>query len=112
MNDNILKKADEIVNYIKNSHDYVKYQQLVTEVKNNCEIMDIINEVKKLQKEAVNKEYRKEDTTDINNQIKVNLEKLSTYPIYQEMSYLQEDLNSLFMSIKNMLDDYINKQVN
>lgn len=112
MNDNILKKVDEIVNYIKNSKDYLKYQQLVQQIKNNKEIMNIINEVKKLQREAVNKEYHKEDTKDINDKIKVNIEKLSTYPIYQEMTYLQEDLNSLFMSIKSMLDDYINRQVN
>lgn len=112
MNDNILKKVDELVNYIKNSNDYIKYQQLVKEVKSNNEIMNIIEEVKLLQKTAVNKEYLKEDTKDINKKIKTNLEKLEAYPIYQEMTYLQEDLNNLFMTIKNMLDDYINKQIN
>lgn len=112
MNDKILQKADEIVRYIKNSNDYVKYQKLVEQVKNNQEIMDIINEIKRLQKEAVNKEYHKEDTKEINDNIKSNIKKLDKYPIYKEMTYLQEDLDNLFMMIKNMLDDYINKQVN
>lgn len=112
MNDNILKKTDELVNYIQNSNDYIKYQKLVQEVKKNQEIMDIIEEVKKLQKVAVNKEYHQEDAKNINDQIKTNLKKLKTYPIYQEMTYLQEDLNNLFMTIKNMLDDYINEQIN
>lgn len=112
MNDNILKKTDELVNYIQNSNDYIKYQKLVQEVKNNQEIMDIIEKVKQLQKVAVNKEYHQEGTKDINDQIKTNLKRLKTYPIYQEMTYLQEDLNNLFMTIKNMLDDYINEQIN
>lgn len=112
MNDNILKKTDEIVEYIKNSPDYIKYQQLVKQVKSNKEIMNIIDEVKELQKKAVNKEYIKEDVAEINNKIKENIEKLNTYPIYQEMTYLQEDLDALFMTIKNMLDEYINKQIN
>ena len=112
MNDNILKKTDELVEYIKSSPDYIKYQQLVERIKKDDEIMNIINKVKTLQKTAVNKEYNKEDVTEINNKIKDNIEKLQTYPIYQEMTYLQEDLDNLFMTIKNMLDDYINKQIN
>lgn len=112
MKDNILKKTDELVEYIKKTPDYIKYQQLVEQVKKDDEIMSIINEVKNLQKTAVNKEYRKEDVAEINNKIKTNIEKLQTYPIYQEMTYLQEDLDNLFMTIKNMLDDYINKQIN
>lgn len=112
MKNNILDKTDELVEYIKSSKNYKKYQELSKRVKDNKEIMDIINEIKALQKKAVRKEYNHEDVTDINKEINKKLEKLNEYPIYQEMTYLEEDLNNLFILIKERLDNYISKQIN
>lgn len=112
MNEHIFKKVDEIVNYIEQSSPYQSYQKLSIKVKNNQEIMSIIDEVKRLQKEAANKEYRYENIDDINNEIDFNVKKLSEYPIYQEMVYYRDDLDNLFQMIKNMLDSYISDQIN
>ena len=112
MKNNILDKTDELVEYIKSSKNYKKYQELSKRVKDNKEIMHIINEIKALQKKAVRKEYNHEDVTDINKEINKKLEKLNEYPIYQEMTYLEEDLNNLFILIKERLDNYISKQIN
>ena len=112
MNDEILAKTDELVEYIKNSKTFKKYQELKEQVKENTKIMNLINEVKTLQKKAVKKEYNKEDVADINNQISNKLKELDSYPIYKEMTYLEEDLNNLFVTIKDMLDIYISKQIN
>ena len=112
VNDEILTKTDELVNYIKESETFKKYQELKGQIKSNKEIMKLINEVKNLQKKAVKKEYNHEDVTNINNEINNKLNELDEYPIYKEMTYLEEDLNNLFISIKNMLDNYISKQIN
>lgn len=112
MNDKILDKTDELVSYIENTENYKKYQELKEQVKNSKEIMNLINEIKTLQKRAVKKEYNGEDITDINNEINNKLKVLDEYPVYKEMTYLEEDLNSLFINIKDMLDSYISKQIN
>ena len=112
MNDDILKKVDELVNYLKKRPEYLKYQELVKQVKDNEEIMNIINKVKKMQKEAVKKEYNGESVTEINKEIDSCLKELEKYPIYAEMNYLKEDLDNLFGSIKNILDSYMDKQIN
>ena len=112
MNDKILDKTNELVDFIKKSENLKKYQELKEQVKENNEIMNLINEVKTLQKEAVKKEYYNEDVTEINTEINNKLKELDEYPIYKEMTYLEEDLNNLFGTIKDILDNYISKQIN
>lgn len=108
----VLKKVDELIVLIKESYDYQRYVQLSERMKNDKEIMTLIEEVKFLQKKIVNLEYRGEDTKKLESDIEERLLQLDSYPIYQEYSYLTEDLNVLFQSIKNILEDYINKKIN
>ena len=112
MNNSILEKTDELVNYIKSTDKYKKYLEISKKVKENNEIMDLINRVKTLQKEAIRKEYKKEDISSIDKEINNLISKLKEYPIYLELTYLEEDLNNLFIVIKEVLDNYISKQIN
>ena len=65
-----------------------------------------------MQKEAVRKEYNGESIIEINKEIDACLKELDEYPIYVEMNYLKEDLDNLFGNIKDILDSYIDKQIN
>ena len=71
----------------------------------------LILDIKKCQKDIVNKQYRNEDITALEEKIKNDLDELNSYPIYLEYSYLQEDLNNLFQSIRGILENYINKVI-
>lgn len=106
--DEILLKIDELIEMIKNDNLYKRYVLVSKQMKDNEEIMSIIKNIKLLQKKAVNLEYRKEDISLIEKEIANNLNLLNSYPIYQEYSYLLEDLNSLFQDIKSSLEGYIN----
>lgn len=98
---NILYKVDELIDIIKNSSDYKKYKSLQEIMKNDKEIMHLIDEVKSCQKKIVKLKASGDDITELETIISTNLEKLNNIPLYVEYSYLQADLNELFQIIKN-----------
>jgi len=104
----ILSKTDELIEMIKKDDLYKRYVLVSKQMKDNEEIMTIISDIKSLQKKAVNLEYKKEDISLVEKEISSKLNLLNSYPIYQEYSYLLEDLNGLFQEIKAILESYIN----
>ena len=89
MDNIILSKIEEIVNIIKNSDEYQKYIEVSFKMKNNKEIMSLIDE-----------------------EINKKIEELEEYPIYLEYTYLQEDLNNSISLVKNSIENYINNITN
>jgi len=111
MND-ILKEVDCLVELIKCSDDYKRYLLLKDALHNNPEVMNLINEIKRLQKIIVKKKSKKENIIEEENQIETNLRILEDIPIYVEFNYLQKDLNTLFQEIKQNFEDCINRITN
>lgn len=112
LNNEILNKVDEIVSYIENSDTYIRYKEIELKMKNDSDIMDRINKIKSIQKEIVKLEINKKDIVSLENEIDIILSELNSYPIYQEYTYLQEDLNNTFQSIKTIIENYINNKLN
>ena len=112
LNSEILDKVDEIVTYIMNSEIYIKYKMIEAKMKNDSDIMNKINRVKTIQKEIVKLEVSKKNVSNLEEEIEVILLELNTYPIYQEYTYLQEDLNNTFQGIKIIIENYINDKLN
>ena len=109
--DEVINKVDELIDLIKNDNYYKRYKEISLQMKNNEEIMSTIRKIKSLQKEIVNLEYIKEDVSVLEEEYFLNLDKLNSYPIYQEYTYLQEDLNNMFQNIKGILEQYINNLI-
>lgn len=107
-NDLLISKVKELVKLIKETKDYQKYVDLKNKMKDSNEIMSLINKIKEEEKIIVNKEYRKEDIKENNDNIKKMKDELMTYPIYNEYTYLQEDLNNMFQSIKSIIENSLN----
>ena len=105
----ILQKTDEMVDVIKQNEKYKKYISIKQKISEDKDIMDLINEVKDLQKKIVNETYKGNDISSLQEKINKNMEILNSYPIYVEFNYLQEDLNEIFQHIKEKLQDNINK---
>lgn len=112
LNNEVLEKVDEIVSYIENSDSYKKYQDISLKMKNDNDIMTRINSIKKIQKKIVKLESLKEDISPLEAEIESILEELNSYPIYQEYTYLLEDLNNTFQNIKTIIENYINDKLN
>ena len=105
----ILNKVDELIDLLKSNEDYQRYIYLSNEMKKNNTIMSIIKDIKKLEQQRVNLEYKKEDTKDIDKEIDSKKNELNEYPIYVEYNYLKEDLNNTFQSIRSILENNINE---
>ena len=112
MNELVLSKIDDIIEYIKGSDDYVKYIDIKMRLDGNKDIMNIINNIKDLQKKIVKEESIGNSISALEKEIDEKIALLNSYPIYVEFSYLQEDLNNIFQEIKNRIEEYINDKVN
>ena len=111
LNNDVLLKIDEIVNYIEESDNYKKYKEIGKKLEKDSDIMDKVNKIKSIQKEIVKLEIAKKDISSLEKEIEDILSILNTYPIYQEYIYLQEDLNGIFQSIKMIIENYINDKL-
>ena len=107
-NELLISKIKDLVKLIKETKDYQKYTDLKNKMKDNNEIMSLINKIKQQEKIIVNKEYKKEDTKENTKKIEIMKHELTTYPIYNEYTYLQEDLNNMFQSIKSIIENSLN----
>lgn len=112
LNNDVLEKIDEIVSYIEESDVYKKYREIELKMKNDSDVMDRIDKIKSIQKDIVKLEVNKVDVTALEKEIELIFEELNSYPIYQEYSYLQEDLNNTFQDIKSIIENYINGKLN
>ena len=104
----LLTKLDELISLIKNTPNYKRYEELKSEMSNNKEIMNLVKNIKKLERSIVKKEYNKLDTKKDEEELMILKNKLKEYPDYLEYTYLQEDLNNDFQNIKKIIEDSIN----
>ena len=105
----LLKKIDELIEIIKNGKEYKRYVELGSKMKENKEIMNLISKIKKEEQIIVKKEYRKEDTSSLNEELNKIKKELNSFPIYQEYTYLQQDLNNTFQTIKSIIEKSFEK---
>lgn len=105
----ILDKIDELVELVKNTEDYKRYSFLKKEMAKNNVLMNLINEIKKLEQNVVKKEYYHEDVTSLRLYLDNKKKELLAYPSYQEYLYLQEDINNQLQNIRSILEDSFNK---
>ncbi len=109
MNPNILEKLEEILDLIKDSQDYQDYVFLKAKLAKNEKALKLIAEVKKLQKQVVRKEVKKEDTSQEEQEIEKLLESLNQIPLYLDFVETQQKLNEVYQMIDTKLDNYFQK---
>ncbi len=112
MNNKILNEVDKIIEFIKESDDYKDYIYLKDKLSKHEEANNLINEIKLLQKKIVKLEVNKQDTKDLDNKIKANLDELNKIPLYRDFIDKQEILNDYYQTIKNRLDEYFYNKMN
>ena len=112
MNNKILNEVDKIIEFIKESDDYKDYIYLKDKLSKHEEANNLINEIKLLQKKIVKLEVNKQDTKDLDNKIKANLDELNKIPLYRDFIDKQEVLNDYYQTIKNRLDEYFYNKMN
>lgn len=100
MND-IEEKIDELFDELKNKDIYVNYVRVKEELKNNKEINEIINQIKRLQKICTNNHDPK-----LEDEIKKLYDVLNSYPIYNSYLNLKDEIDEELMIIKCQFETY------
>ena len=100
---NIKEDIDYLFKELKESTLYKDYTRAKKQLEENAEIMNTINEIKRLQKIATN---NKDDIIEKN--IKDLYIKLEGYPLYQSYLILKEELENKLYNISNSFSNYFN----
>ena len=105
MNKEINEKVDEIIQEIETSDIYQKYLLLQNKIKNNKELMELINKVRIMQKDVLHKVSKEEELNTLVNE-------LNNHPLYIEYSNVLYEINNTYAIIENSLNNYFDKVIN
>ena len=108
---NIIKDVEELKDLLIESEEYKNYNDSLKKVESNKEINEVINNVKKLQKEIVNKTSKKEDTKLLNKELNNLYDKLFSISEYKEYIDNSKKLNELITSIQKNFEKYFNSLI-
>ena len=108
----IQNKIDELFETIKNSKEYKAYQNIGEVLKNNDEINDLVNEIKKLQQESVRlEEENNPQYKELDKEIEKKVTILNNIPIYQEYLRRMDEFNNIITTSKNNIEQYLNDKI-
>ncbi|MBR4617706.1 MAG: YlbF family regulator [Bacilli bacterium] len=96
------KSLEELINYIKNSHEYIECMKLKEKISEDKDLMLLIDDVRKSQKNYIKSNYDKDKKIILDEKIKL-LDLNSLYVMY---SYYLEQVNYMINLIKDELNDY------
>ena len=114
MNRNVLDEVSSLIRFVKEDELYQRYLRLIDQMQKNTSLMELIEMVKKVQRQAVLARERGDQALFLQQDQKEQelLSKLEEYPLYCEFREVQEELNDWFQMIKDTLDDYFFHLVN
>ncbi|MBQ8192923.1 MAG: YlbF family regulator [Bacilli bacterium] len=103
---------EELFDSINNSKEYKEYNEIMSILKDNQEVSDLIEEIKTLQKKATNLEYNNDDRyKELDKEISRKSELLNNNKDYQEYLSKLKKFNSVLISSSTLIEDYIDEKV-
>ena len=108
----LLNKFDDILEELKRSPKYQDLLAVKKQLEDNEEIKSLISEIKGLQKTMVKKEAEKKSFAKEEEIYQEKLNLLNSIPLYQEYSYLLDDIQVDLEIIRSSIEKEINKLTN
>ena len=105
MNKEVNDKIDEIIKEIENSPEYQKYLSLREKIKNNKELMELINKVRVMQKDVLHKKAKEEELNKL-------VDELNSQPLYREYNNTLYEINNTYGIIESSLNNYFDRIIN
>ena len=97
---------------INNSNEYKEYLSITKQLNNNKEIMNLIDEIKKLEKEATKLEYSGDDKyREIDKLIEEKTKELNSNNIYKDYLSKLKKFNNTLMASSSLIEDYVSSKV-
>ena len=108
----IQNKINELFDTIKNSKEYIAYQEIGQILENNEEINNLVNEIKKLQQESVKLEEENNPKYKVIDKIiEEKVTTLNNIPVYQEYLRRMDAFNDIIAPSKDNIEKYINSKI-
>lgn len=107
--DNIIKKVEELKEIILKSDEYLNYKKYESKLDDNFEINEIIDSIKTLQKQIINKEDKKECTDKEEIEVQSLYKKLDTFDDYRKYIEASKKLNESITYVQKQFEDYFNQ---
>ena len=105
-------KIDELFETIKNSKEYLAYQNIGEVLKDNDEVNNLVDEIKKLQQKSVRlEEENNPQYKEVDKLIEEKVNTLNAIPVYQEYLRRMDEFNDVIASSRNNIEEYINSKL-
>ncbi|MDD2203375.1 MAG: YlbF family regulator [Bacilli bacterium] len=105
----INEALDNLVDNIRDSNIYKKYNNILEKVEHNQQINLTVNDIKKIQKKIVKEKYALGNkSTMLEKSLEEKKAVLYSIPLYQDYIEAANDLNDLMKNVNNRLQTYIN----
>lgn len=108
MND-ILKDVEVLKQKVMNSNEYNDFKKHEQILDSNKEVNHIINKIKKLQQQIINKEDKNENVDKEQIELETLYKKLDTYTDYTNYINASKKLNEIITNIQKEFEKYFNK---
>lgn len=107
MEKKVYKTIQDIITIISNSYEFKKCNDLKEKLDKNREVKDLVNTIKKLQKD-----YVRTMDDEIKGQLAVLEDKLNNIPLYVEFEQAVAEVNKKIDFVKDELNNYFYTVVN
>ena len=108
----ILDNVEVLKDLIANSSEYKEYDKLTKELDKDKQINEIIEKIKRLQKEVVNKEIKNEETNELELELEGLFNKLNSNKRYKDYLESSKRLNELITKIQDRFSQSFNEIIN
>ncbi|WP_117169642.1 RicAFT regulatory complex protein RicA family protein [Paraliobacillus sediminis] len=111
--EDVLSKADELASQIANIEEVERFKQVEERLNNNKKIKKLINQMKALQKQAVNfQAYGKtEALKKVEKEIDLIQEEIDAIPIVQEFKESQVMINDILQVVTATITDEVTEEM-
>lgn len=108
----IESSIESLFEEINNSKEYKEYKEITDILNNNKEVKELIDEIKRLQKESVNLEYNNDDKYKIiDKEIEEKTNELNNNKNYKEYLSKLKEFNNTLLASSSLLEEYVNNKI-
>lgn len=108
----IESSIEELFDSINNSNEYKEYLSITNELNKNKEVINLIDEIKSLEKEATNLEYNGDSKyMEIDKEIEEKTKILNNNSSYKEYLSKLKNFNNTLLASSSLLEEYVNEKV-
>jgi len=101
------QEFNSIIEELKKQEVYKNYQSLKKKLKENKEVMELIDKVRTYQKDLVKLEHSKQDVIPTLTKYHCTLEYLEQNPLYHAYKMSEDELNNILQYMKNQIEKTI-----